>query len=374
MNTGRHLLYLALETPRQGEAAHTHIHEIVKGLRSLGWDVDLLVTERGGASSGTSYFTRLIGYVSAQWSMIRRLRSADAVYMRAHFAALPASLIASRIGVPVFQEINGRPDDIFVTYPWLGRLGALIHWSYRVQMRQAAHVFVVTEGLRLWAASESGHDRISVVTNAADTNLFTPEGARPSELHPYVVFVGSLTAWHGVGTMLRATQQPAWPKGMKLIIIGDGLERERLKDLAPSEIITWLGRLPQAEAARYVRGAVAALSITEDRADHLTTGVAPLKFFEAMASGVPVIVTDLAFQADLVRNHDTGWVIPMADADALAKTVAEIVSNPDLGQRRGRNGATYVRQHGSWVRRAETIDTVLRPIVDGATGNARRHA
>lgn len=374
MTSSRQLLYLALETPREGEAAHTHIHEIVKGLRSLGWEVSLLVTDRGGASSGTSYFMRLLDYICVQWRMVRRLRGADAIYIRAHFAALPATLAAWVAGIPVFQEINGRPDDIFVTYPWLGRLGSLVHWAYRIQMRLASHVFVVTEGLRLWAANESGHERISVVTNAANTNLFTPDGPRPSEPNPYVVFVGSLTAWHGIGTMLRATRRPAWPKGVKLVIIGDGVERKQLKDLPPSETITWLGRLPQAEAARYIRGAIAALSITEDMTDHLTTGVAPLKFFEAMASGVPVIVTDLAFQADLVRHHDTGWVIPMADADALAETVASITSDPELGRHRGRNGAAYVRQYGSWANRAEMIDAIITPIVNGATGVADRHA
>lgn len=374
MKAGRHLLYLALETPRQGEAAHTHIHEIVKGLRSLGWQVSLLAADRGGASSGAGYFKRLLDYMRVQWSMVRRLRSADAVYMRSHFAALPASLIAWAAGVPVFQEINGRPDDIFVTYPWLGRLGALVHWAYRIQMQLASHVFVVTEGLRRWAASETGHDRISIVTNAANTNLFTPEGPRPSVQDPYVVFVGSLTGWHGIGTMIRATRLPTWPKGVKLIIIGDGVEREQLQSLPSSETISWLGRLPQVEAASYVRGAMAALSITEDTTNHLTTGVAPLKFFEAMASGVPVIVSDIPFQADLVRTHDVGWAIPMADAEALARTVAEIASQPDLARDRGRNGVAYIRQHGSWATRAEAISAIIGPIVDGSAETAGRHA
>nr|WP_279306615.1 glycosyltransferase family 4 protein [Microvirga solisilvae] len=365
---------MALETPREGEAAHTHIHEIVKGLRSLGWQVSLLAADRGGASSGASYFKRLLDYLRVQWNMVRELRRADAVYMRSHFAALPASLIARAAGVPVFQEINGRPDDIFVTYPWLGRLSSVIHWTYRVQMRLASHVFVVTEGLRRWAAGETGHERISIVTNAANTALFTPEGPRPSELSPYVVFIGSLTGWHGVGTMIRAAQLPAWPKGVKLIVIGDGVEREQLQNLPPSETISWLGRLPQAEAASYARGAIAALSITEDTTDHLTTGVAPLKFFEAMASGAPVIVSDIAFQADLVRAYDTGWVIPMADAEALANVVAEIASQPDLARQKGRNGAAYIRQHGTWANRAEMIDAIMKPIVSASVETAKRHA
>jgi glycosyltransferase involved in cell wall biosynthesis len=372
VKTGRHLLYLALETPREGEAAHTHVHEIVKGLRSLGWDVSLLVAHRGGASSEASYFTRLYEYIRVQWALIRKFHEADAIFMRAHFAALPVSLAAWAAGLPVFQEINGQPDDIFVTYPWLGRLGALIRWSYRVQTRMAAHVFVVTEGLHRWAVNESRHTRISIVTNAANIDLFTPEGPRPSE-SSYIVFCGSLTAWHGIGTMIRATHRPIWPDGVKLIIIGDGVERKQLENLEPSESIVWLGRLPQAEVATYLRGSMAALSITEDTADHLTTGVAPLKLFEAMASGVPVIVTDLPFQRELVQNYNTGWIIPMANPDALAETVAELVSNRDLSQYRGQNGAAYVRQHGSWASRAEAIHAAISPIVDHWPGHSESH-
>jgi len=161
---------------------------------------------------------------------------------------------------------------------------------------------------------------------------------------------------------------------VRLVIVGDGVEREQLRNHPPSQTVTWLGRISQNEAATYLRGAIAALSITEDTTNHLTTGVAPLKFFEAMASGVPVIVSDLAFQADLVRTFDTGWVIPMADADALAVAVADLASKPDLGRQRGQNGAAYIRQYGSWTNRAEAIDAVITPIVNGSTRAAGHHA
>lgn len=361
MIAGRRLLYLSLETPREGQATYTHVHEIIAGLREIGWQVDLIATSRGGASSGAGYLTRLLDYGRAQWTLMRRLGSCDGVYMRAHFAAWPASFWARLRGVPVFQEINGLPADIFVTYRRLAWLAPLIGWLYGSQMRMAAHVFVVTDGLRGWAETQAGHERVGVVTNGADVRLFTPDGERPDEPARYIAFVGGLTAWHGIATMVAATREPAWPADVALVIIGDGVERDRLRNAELGSRIRWLGRRPPKDVAAHLRGAVAALSITEDTAGHLGTGVAPLKLFEAMASGAPVIVTDLPFQRDIVREHEAGLVIPMASPAALAAAAAELAGDPERARRMGENGATYVRAHASWLRRAEEISAVVGP-------------
>lgn len=365
------LLYLSLETPREGQATYTHVHEIIRGLRKIGWVVDLLATSRGGASSGGSYLARLADYVRVQWQAARRLKSYDAVFIRAHFAAMPLSVWANLRGVPIFQEINGLPADILVTYRWLRWIGPLIRWLYRTQMRMASHVFVVTEGLRGWALAEAGHDRVSVVTNGADVDLFTPEGTRPAEPERFIAFVGGLTAWHGIATMIAATKEPAWPEGVMLVILGDGVERDRLKDAAAHPRVRWLGRRPPAEVARYLRGAIAGLSITEDSAGHLNTGVAPLKLFEAMASGVAVIVTNLPFQGDVVREHETGIVIPMASPADLARAAATLAGDADLASRKGRNGRNYVVRYASWQSRAEEISVVLTQSIGLSAGRDR---
>jgi glycosyltransferase involved in cell wall biosynthesis len=357
---GKRLAYLSLETPREGQATHTHVHEIINGLRHAGWQVELVTTSRGGASSGSGYLTRGLDYVRAQWALAKGLSSVDAVFMRAHFMALPVALWARLRGKPVFQEINGLPDDIFVTYRWLRLAGALVKWSYRLQMRWAAHVFVVTEGLRGWALEQAGHGRVSVVTNGANTHVFSPDGPRPDAGGPYIAFVGGLTAWHGIGIMIAATNSPHWPEPVTLVIIGDGIERGQVEAAGANPRLRWLGRQPQQEAASWLRGALAALSITQDASGHLGTGVAPLKLFEAMASGVPVIVTDLPFQSEIVRGHDAGLVIAMADADGLAKAVATLAADPATAQRMGANGAAYVLAEASWQVRANLIAATMQ--------------
>jgi glycosyltransferase involved in cell wall biosynthesis len=185
--------------------------------------------------------------------------------------------------------------------------------------------------------------------------LFSPEGIVPEGQGPYIAFVGGLTAWHGIGVMVDATRQAAWPEGVRLVIIGDGKESGQVRAAMLSDEagrLSWLGRLPQADAAMWLRGALGALSITQDHQGHLGTGVAPLKLYEAMASGAAVIVTDLPFQADLVRELGAGLVIPMADPAALARTVAALADSPEAARAMGAKGAAHVSAHASWAARA----------------------
>lgn len=355
----RRIVYLCLETPREGQASFTHVHEIIAGLRQLGYEVNLIATDRGGASSDAPLIRRGWGYLKAHLKLFSALRDADAIYARSHFAALPASLVARILGKPVIQEVNGRPTDLFVTYPRLRLLSFPLTFSYRFQFRLASHVIAVTEGLRDWVKRETGHSRVSVVPNGANTEHFSPSGPTHQIQGTYVVFVGGLVAWHGLSTMLAAVQTPTWPKNVKLLIVGDGPERGLVEAKDRPSLVEWLGKQPYANIPAILRGSSAALCVIGDPEGRSATGVAPLKLFEAMACGIPVIVSDLPFQADVVRTENAGIVIPKDNPEALAEAVTSLVRAPDQAAAMGRAGANYARHHASWLARAQAIGSII---------------
>jgi glycosyltransferase involved in cell wall biosynthesis len=357
------LAYLSLETPRPGQASQTHIDEIIAGLRDCGWQVELFATRTGGASTRSSFLRRLLDYGRVQLALARRLRDFDAVFVRSHFMALPLALAARRHKLPVVQEINGKPADIGVTYPALKLLAPVFAWLYRTQYRQAAHLVAVTPGLSDWAASFAGHKRVSVVSNGANTDLFRPDGPASPVEGRYVVFVGGLVAWHGIGTMLAALKEPDWPADLRLVIVGDGIERGKVEGALADPRLVWLGRQPYDAVPAILRGALASLCVIENQDDRSASGVAPLKLFEAMACGVPVIVSDLPFQADLIRSANAGLVVPPATAPAIASAARTLAEAPDKARMFGRNGADYVAREASWRQRAREIDRILRSAV-----------
>jgi glycosyltransferase involved in cell wall biosynthesis len=354
------LAYVALETPVPGQAAHTHIHEIILGLQAKGWAVERFFATRSGASAGRSFPIRLADYVGVQRRLVRALAHVDVVFVRGHFMAFPAALWARAAGKVVVHEINGATEDVVVTYPWMRPFRAVMRHLQRWQLRAADAIFAVTPGLAEWARAEAGHDRVYLVPNGANANLFTPEGPRHRVSRPYVVFVGGLVRWHGIGTMLDALRHEVWPPDVDLVIVGDGIEREQLVAADGEEPrLCWLRRQDYAAVPGILRGALAALVPIEDPRGRSSHGVLPLKMYEAMACGVPVVVTDLPGQSELVRDEDAGLVIPVGDPGALARAVAALAADPDAARRMGAAGAAAIRARHSWQHRADAIHSVL---------------
>jgi glycosyltransferase involved in cell wall biosynthesis len=340
------------------------VREIVNGLRAGGWHVDLIATKVGGVSGGRSFWRRGLDFLFAQMRLLSQLGRVDAIYIRAHPAAVVATSCARLRGVPVFQEVNGKPTDVMVTYPQIGRLAPLVEWAYRTQLKRADHVFAVTDGLRDWVTAFAGHNRVTVIPNGANAEVFCCDGPVGRITGQYVIFVGGLVAWHGIDTMLSAMRHPRWPAGVRLVIAGDGIERSKIAKHQSNDRLLWLGRLPQNELPPLMRGALAALCVIENPAERSATGIAPIKLFEAMASGTAVIASELPFQADLVREVGAGLVVPMADPAALADAVAEMAANPGAAKDMGSRGAVYVRQFATWQVRADETGRMMAKVLD----------
>ena len=356
--------YLALEAPIPGHAPHTHVHEMIRELTALGWKVESYLASRSGASAGRFFVLRLFDYLILQARLICAFAKFDAIYVRAHFMALPAALAARIVGKPVVHEVNGNNRDLVVTYPGLRPLLSVIESLQRWQLRWADRVFAVTPQLAEWARQEAGHARVEVVSNAANTNLFRPDGDRFEFGKPYVVFIGGLVRWHGIDTMIAARNEPDWPENVALLVVGDGIEREKLVTFTDTTgRLVWLGKRPYAEIPEILRGAFAALVPIENPGQRSDTGVMPLKLFEAMACGTPVVATDLAGQRELVLESKAGILVPPGDPQALARAVRAIVEDPASAERMGESGAALVNEKHSWRNRAQAVDDALRKVL-----------
>jgi glycosyltransferase involved in cell wall biosynthesis len=357
----KRLAYLSLETPVQGQAAYAHIHEMIAGLEEQGWHIERYFATRTGASKGASLFVKMWDYLRVQIRLMRELHKVDAVFVRGHFAALLIAIVCRLRGVPIIHEINGAYGDVGVTYPWarrvMGMLGAIQRWQYR----HASHLVAVTPQLTQWAMIESGHTRVSTVMNGVNTRLFSPEGERHISLRPYVIFVGGLVKWHGVETMLKALYHPAWPHNLDLMIVGDGVERAQLQACQHPQLI-WQRHHPYEHVPSFIRGALAGLVPIESPAGRSNYGVLPLKLFEMMACGIPVIATDLPAQREIVIEAYAGIIIPMCDPEALAQAVAFLNQNVQDSQRIGRNGALIAKQNHDWRLRARQINDLLKAL------------
>jgi glycosyltransferase involved in cell wall biosynthesis len=322
--------------------------------------VDLHQPGYAESADDPGLWARLREFLRVQAGVIRVSGEYDALYVRSHFAAFPTVLYAKVREIPVVREVNGTYADLFIAWPWTRALAPLFRWVMRAQLRWSDTVIAVTEGLADWVRGEGAEGRIRVVSNAADVELFRSDRATETELPDrFVIFFGALAPWQGIETLLEAVHDPSWPEDVRLVVAGDGALRERVEEATADGKVLYIGTVPYRNLPGVVTASLAGLSPQGNLAGRGDTGLHPLKVFETMACGVPVIVTDHPGQADLVRSVDCGIVVPPEDPPALAGAVARLADDREAARAMGARGRRAAVERHSWKRRAEETAAVL---------------
>jgi glycosyltransferase involved in cell wall biosynthesis len=362
LGVSRKLLYVCLQSMREGQASSTHVNGIIGGLRSLGWSVELI---EPGFRDEPGAVRRLLRLMWIQLRSIRHVKEAHSVYVRWHFATFPTVLVAKALGRSVSIEVNGTDQDFMTAWPSVRRVSWLIRGAARWQLRRADAIIAVTAELGEWAATISGCHHIAIVPNAADTEVFTPvRGIHPQGMPArYVVFVGALAPWQGVDIMLEAVHEAAWPADVTLVIAGDGARRDVCERANDGTSVRYMGRLPHAEIPGLLAGAIASISVQTPTSDRGDMGCSPIKVYEGLAVGRPIVTSDLPGMREIVEREVCGIVIPPGDAVQLAKAVARLCSDPKLADEMGRRGReAVVRQH-SWTARAAATESFIEGVL-----------
>jgi glycosyltransferase involved in cell wall biosynthesis len=171
-------------------------------------------------------------------------------------------------------------------------------------------------------------------------------GADHGRAPPVVGYLGRLSSEKGVDLLLEACAKVR-DLDYRCVIAGDGPARGELQDLAKrlglERRVIWMGYVDHAEVAQlYSRLHVV---VVPSRTTSSWKEQFGRVVVEALAAGVPVVVSDSGELPRLVGRTAGGWVFPENDADALADRLREVLERPDLRTIAGRSGEAYVRTH-----------------------------
>ncbi len=182
--------------------------------------------------------------------------------------------------------------------------------------------------------------KIVEIPNGVDTNVFVPlppkdKARKRGELgirgDPVGIYVGRLSRVKAVDVLLRAWSR-AFPghRRAQLVILGDGPERGRLESLADE-----LG----------IAGSVVMPGFVDNVSDYLMASDFfvlpsrseghPVALLEAMACGLAVVGSDTGGIADVVDEGRDGYLVPVADVDALSSVICDLVGDSALRRKLG---------------------------------------
>ena len=297
---------------------------------------------------------------------------ADLIYERYAFFNL-SGLWASRArGVPLVLEVN------YTTATPLYRkrsrlLAPLARAMERHLFRRATRIVAVSSYLRdQIVAAGIPAERVLVVPNAADPARFHPDPAAGDRVRErlglqgrkIIGFSGAFFPWHGVDMIVDALPLVvARVPDAAVLLLGDGPQREALVASARSKglqdrvtIAGWVGHgeLPAHIAAFDV-------AVMPDSNEYGS----PMKIYEYMAMGIPVVAPRLGPLADGIVDGETGRLVPRRDLAAFAGALVDLLSDEDLRSSMGSRAAEHVARTHTWERNA---DRVLRSIPSGASG------
>jgi len=359
------IAYVSLQAVVDGQDTWAAVTEIIKGIKSHGWEVDSHFPDYG-ADSNPSSVKRLMQMLRVQRAVAGRIAEYDAIYVRAHPVAWLISTFARLKGVPVVQECNGPYEDLFIAWPQTRLARPLFENLQRSQYRHASAIISVAQGLTEWLIADTGNSRVITNGNGANVDVFTPHAPRREGLpDQFAVFFGQFPAWQGIRTLLEAVRLPEWPQYLKLVFVGDGALRPEIERVVSEmpERVNYVGRLPYDEVAQVVAHAV--LSYVPMVAPKREAKFSPLKLYESMACGVPVIASDTIGISEVVNATRCGVLITPGDAAQLVAATNRLLTDRDLAADMGRRGREAAVAEFSWRARADQRREIIEAVIKG---------
>ena len=194
--------------------------------------------------------------------------------------------------------------------------------------------------------------KVLQVYNGVDSIRFNPAPRNPMVAgcpfsrpeHWLLGTVGRMQTVKDQPTLVRAfirvlEIQPALKQRLRLLLIGDGPLRTECQQLLNNAGVAELAWLPgeRSDIPELMR------SLDCFVLPSLAEGISNT-ILEAMASGLPVIATNVGGNADLVTAGITGAIVPSADPETMAQEIVRLATQPDTAKRMGNAGRSIIEQ------------------------------
>jgi glycosyltransferase involved in cell wall biosynthesis len=331
------LLYLAPDPVPAPKGASVRIARTVHTLRELGHEVDVLTPALDSAAPG-NFLERMLAFraEAAGWLAARR---ADVVQFRSIWEGVPALAWARRTGARVVFEAHGFPSvELASHFPALARHGRVLDKIIEEERRVLAGSDAVLVPSRTTArfvrrlGVPSG--RVHVIPNAVDPELVSPPVAPPPDEPPFrVVYLGTLSPWQGLGTLLEALALRRGTAGVQLHVVGPLKSawaralRAHARTLRVHHALHLSGPVAPADVPAVLRTAHVCVAPLAADARNTLQGCCPIKLLEYMAAGRPILATGLPVVEEILEHGVTGHLVQPGSAAALADGLRWMLAN-----------------------------------------------
>lgn len=270
---------------------------------------------------------------------------------------LPAGLRLRRAGLRVVFDAHEDVPAQLLDKPYLAPAAARV--LARLYARYERYACSRLDGLL--AATPHIRDRLARCNpRTVDVANFPLPGEFAAghgwESRTDVCYVGSISAIRGIRELVQACGMLRTPVPVRLALAGSFAEPALAREVAllPGwQRVQALGHLDRAGVSRVMANAFAGLVTLLPTASY--RDALPVKMFEYMAAGIPVIASDFPRWRAIVESSDCGLCVDPRDPAAIAAAIDRLAQDPSLARRMGANGRRAVEQTYNWDNEAHKL-------------------
>lgn len=353
------------------KGASVHVQEVIRAMHRLGATVELFAARIGGDVPNDLRHLRVHqlptppkgelaererALLAANDAMTTALSGAghfDLIYERYSLWSFAAVEFARARGVRSVLEVNAPLIDEQAAHRGLSDREAAEAVARRA-FDAASVIGCVSEKVAEWVRTRcAAPAKVHVVPNAVNPHRFGPKvtAHQPPSADAFVVgFVGTLKPWHGLPVLADAfIQLHRLNPAARLLIVGDGPEREALSSTLAAHGLTDVVHFTGAVTPEEIPGWLASMHVAVAPYPALDNFYfSPLKLFEYLAAGLPTVASRIGQVTELLREGETGLLVTPGDATSLCSTLARLRADASLRAQLGANGRAYVERHHTW--------------------------
>jgi len=376
------ILIIWAESIERHTGGSVHFRGLVHGIKLNGWQVRAIVPAYGrGKISDVEdisfvslpprcLFSFLLLQIATVFCMpywLLRYRP-EAVYARACFLAFLMRLICRLARVPLIVEVDAIVDQEAEMRGQHRVLVRMLKVLGKLNYRFVDAVVCVTNGLQEEIIRRGANPETTIVIhNASLTDIMQPidrHRARRqlglAEDGCIVGFTGTFAPWQGLDLLVQAAREiiDGGQQSVRFILVGEGQFQKQLEEMVQQlglgRFFSFLPPIPYQQVAVFNSACdVVVIPIYDPR--KLRYGLSPLKFWDAVSVGVPVLVPQGSQLEDVLQLLGLPGVFRAGDKKHLTETILGALTQTEHYMSRRKDVHRMVAEQYSWSRVAERL-------------------
>lgn len=294
---------------------------------------------------------QLIQWLGHQWF--------DVIHVRSIYEGFPIALHKSQYCQTLILEVNGLPSiELKYRYPGVAEDRELMHKliaQEEICLEQANLVLTVSPVTRHYLIQRGvSPAKIKVIANGVDLEIFPYQTPKFNQANFHLLYFGTLSPWQGVDLAIEALGLYCRDFPATLTIIGPA-KSQQVRSL--TKLATKLGvqnhlqilePVSQADLCQSMHEADMILAPLKPNDRNCIQGCCPLKVLEGMASGTPVITSDLPVVHELGTRDTHFLAVRPGSGKAIKDALLRLRTHPELGLQVSREARSHIEHHFTW--------------------------